>query len=126
MVMLKSPAMVCEQKIGSGSAVIGVIGIGYVGLPLAVACGRAGLKTLGFDTDPAKPASITAGQSYVDAVTSEELGALVASGMLSATTDLSRLSTCDVIIICVPTPLTRQREPDLSYVQSTCNTIAQH
>src|SRR5204862_7602866 len=84
------------------------------------------LSTVGFDIDAVKTARIAAGQAYVDAVISEELGGLVASGMLSATTDFSRLGACDVIIICVPTPLTRQREPDLSYIAATCNTIAQH
>jgi UDP-N-acetyl-D-glucosamine dehydrogenase len=122
---MTTPASKCEQKILTGTALIGVIGIGYVGLPLATACGRAEFKTVGFDIDSVKTARINAGQSYVDAVTSEEMGALVATGMLSATTDFSGLSGCDVIVICVPTPLTRQREPDLSYIASTCSTIAQ-
>ena len=84
--MLTTPASKCEQKVVTRTALIGVIGIGYVGLPLATACGRVGFKTMEFDIDPVKTALINAGQSYVDAVTSEDLGAIVASGMLSATT----------------------------------------
>jgi UDP-N-acetyl-D-glucosamine dehydrogenase len=112
------------DRIESRTAVAGVIGLGYVGLPLAVAIARAGLRTIGFDIDPSKPPLLNAGQSYIDAVGSSELAALVASGSFSATTDMSRLAACDVIVICVPTPLTRQREPDMSYIERTCSTIA--
>lgn len=103
---------------------VGVIGLGYVGLPLAAACARAGFQTVGFDIDPEKPERLNRGESYIDAVSSEELGCLVADGRFRATDDFSGLADCDVAVICVPTPLTRQREPDLSYVEATVRTIA--
>jgi UDP-N-acetyl-D-glucosamine dehydrogenase len=105
-------------------AVVGVIGLGYVGLPLAAATARAGFVTVGFDTDPAKPRAIAAGQSYIDAVQGGELASLTAAGKLSATSDMTKLTACDVVIICVPTPLTRHRDPDLSFVVATGETIA--
>jgi len=107
------------------SAVIGVIGMGYVGLPLGVAIARNAFKTIGFDVDPAKPLRLNDGKSYVGSVSSEELGALVQKGRFTATSDLKRLGECDVIVICVPTPLTRHRQPDLSYIESTARDIAQ-
>lgn len=106
------------------SAVVGVIGLGYVGLPLAVAAARRGLPTIGFDIDPAKEARIKAGRSYIDAVASDELAALVKAGQLTATTAYDRLAECDVIVICVPTPLSRHRDPDLSYIETTGREIA--
>jgi len=111
-------------RLRAREATAGVIGLGYVGLPLAAAAARAGFSTLGFDVDPSKPERLNKGESYIDAVGSEELGALVQAGRLHATTDFGRLAECDVAVICVPTPLTRQREPDLSYVEATVKTIA--
>ena len=105
---------------------IGVIGLGYVGLPLAVACGRAGFRTIGFDIDPDKPPRLNSGQSYIGAVKSEELSQLVDAGRFHATDGFSGLAECDVIVICVPTPLSRQREPDLSFVEATARSIAIH
>jgi UDP-N-acetyl-D-glucosamine dehydrogenase len=102
---------------------VGVIGLGYVGLPLAMTASRAGFTVLGFDIDPDKITAIEAGQSYIDAVPHAVLIAERDAGRFSATTDFSRLGECDVIAICVPTPLTRHREPDLSYVSSTCQQI---
>lgn len=107
-------------------AVIGVVGLGYVGLPLAAACVRGGFRTVGFDVDLAKVEALERGLSYVDAVTSETVSSFVASGLFSPTADLSRLAVCDVIVICVPTPLTRHREPDLTYVTSTAEAIGLH
>ena len=106
------------------TAIAGVIGLGYVGLPLAVAVARRGLRTIGFDIDPAKEERIRAGRSYIDAVSSEELAALVQAERLSATTAYDGLAECDVIVICVPTPLSRHRDPDLSYIESTGREIA--
>jgi UDP-N-acetyl-D-glucosamine dehydrogenase len=108
----------------SRSAVVGVIGLGYVGLPLAAAAARTGFRTLGFDVDASKPPRLNAGQSYIDAVSSEELGQLVAKDLFHATGDFTRLAECDVVVICVPTPLTRYREPDLSYIEDTAQVIA--
>jgi UDP-N-acetyl-D-glucosamine dehydrogenase len=108
------------------TAKVGVVGLGYVGLPLAVACGRAGLATVGFDIDPEKPARLNSGHSYIGAVKSEELSRLVASDKFRATDDFTALRHCDVIVICVPTPLSRQREPDLSFVEATARSVAAH
>ena len=107
------------------TASVGVIGLGYVGLPLAAAVARAGFPTIGFDIDPAKPAQIAAGNSYIPAVSNETLSKLVGEGRLTATNDFVRLADCDAVIICVPTPLTRSLEPDLSFVESTARAIAE-
>ncbi len=104
----------------------GVIGLGYVGLPLAAAAARGGFPTLGFDIEEEKVARLNAGQSYIDAVETEELAALVGKGSFRATIDPAELAQCDVIIICVPTPLSKQREPDLSFVADTSRMIAAH
>jgi UDP-N-acetyl-D-glucosamine dehydrogenase len=106
------------------SATIGVIGLGYVGLPLAAAAARAGFGVIGFDIDPQKPERLNRGDSYIDAVPSVELAKLVADRRFKATDDFALLAECDVVAICVPTPLTRQREPDLSYVEATVRTVA--
>jgi UDP-N-acetyl-D-glucosamine dehydrogenase len=107
-------------------AIIGVIGLGYVGLPLAAACARGGFRTVGFDVDLAKVEDLNGGHSYIDAVPSGDVAAFLADGRFSATADFTRLAACDVIVICVPTPLTRHREPDLKYVTMTAETIAAH
>lgn len=105
-------------------ACVGVIGLGYVGLPLAAAAGKAGYKALGFDVDETKLPRLNAGQSYIDAVKDADLQALIDADRFEATGDFTRLGCCDVIVICVPTPLTRYREPDLSYIEDTSRTIA--
>ncbi|MEJ8572813.1 nucleotide sugar dehydrogenase [Microbaculum marinum] len=114
------------RRIADRTAVAGVIGLGYVGLPLAVAVGRAGFRTIGFDVDAEKPPRLARGESYIDAVSGPDLKALVESGRLRATDDFAGLAECDVIVICVPTPLTRYREPDLSFVEASTRTIARH
>lgn len=121
-----SPSEKLLARIADGSAHVGVIGLGYVGLPLAVAAARKGFRTIGFDVDPEKPRLIHAGQSYIGAVDGRELASLVVAKRLEATGDVSRLGMCDIVIICVPTPLTRQREPDLSFVERTVAAVAQH
>jgi UDP-N-acetyl-D-glucosamine dehydrogenase len=110
--------------VSNQNATVGIIGLGYVGLPLAAAAGRAGFRAIGFDVDVAKPPRLNAGDSYIDAVPSDELAALVKAGRFEATTDFTRLNGCDVIVICVPTPLTKHREPDLSYIEETGRAIA--
>ena len=114
------------QRIADRTAVAGVIGLGYVGLPLAAAIARAGFRTIGFDIDPVKPELIRSGSSYIDAVNSEELLYLVSKGCLDASTDFTKLAATDIVVICVPTPLTRHREPDLSFVETTARTIAKY
>ncbi|WP_374469568.1 nucleotide sugar dehydrogenase [Phenylobacterium sp.] len=120
----RTPFEVLSARIIDLTATVGVIGLGYVGLPLAVAAARQGFRTLGFDIDPAKPEQIHAGRSYIDAVTSGELADLVEDGRLSATSAYDHLGDCDVIVICVPTPLGRNRDPDLSFIESTAREIA--
>ncbi|NNL71789.1 MAG: nucleotide sugar dehydrogenase [Silicimonas sp.] len=116
--------MSLRDKISSKTAHVGVIGLGYVGLPLAVTTARAGFAVTGFDVDASKMDRLDAGKSYVEAVSDTDLGDV--GDKLSWTTDFSHLRDCDVIVICVPTPLTRHREPDLSYVERTAEAIARH
>lgn len=117
---------VLAGRLQDRSATIGVIGLGYVGLPLAIAAARSGFTVLGFDIDPGKVTQLNAGLSYIDAVSSEALSAERAIGRFEANSDSAHLALCDVIVICVPTPLTKQREPDLSYIEDTARTIASH
>jgi len=114
------------DRLKQRTAVAGIIGLGYVGLPLAAASARGGFPTLGFDVDPAKIGDLNAGRSYIDAVPSEDLAGHLAAKRFRATADFSELAACDVIVICVPTPLTRHREPDLKYVTMTAETIARY
>ena len=114
------------EKIKDRSATAGVIGLGYVGLPLAMAYVAAGYRVVGFDTDPAKVEKLTAGESYIGDVTDDELKAATDSGLFTATADMSRLAEPDVLVICVPTPLTPQREPDMSYLSATAETISEY
>jgi UDP-N-acetyl-D-glucosamine dehydrogenase len=107
-------------------AVVGIIGLGYVGMPLALAAWTAGFRVVGFDIDPQKAASINAGKSYLRHIPSEEISAAVSAGRLRATTRFEEVREVDAVIICVPTPLTAHREPDLSYIESTTHAIAPH
>jgi UDP-N-acetyl-D-glucosamine dehydrogenase len=110
-------------KIKERSAVTGVIGLGYVGLPLAMAYVTAGYKVVGFDTDPGKVEKLARGKSYVGDVSDGELEKTVGSGAFEPTTEMPRLAEPDVLVICVPTPLTPQREPDMSYLAATAREI---
>ncbi|MBL8908189.1 MAG: nucleotide sugar dehydrogenase [Rhizobiales bacterium] len=114
-----------ETAIASKQATVGVIGLGYVGLPLAVTAARAGYRTIGFDIDPGKIEKLKAGGSYIEAVKADELALQLGAGRFDATTEFSDLKRCDVVIICVPTPLTRHREPDLRFVEQTAETVRQ-
>jgi len=105
----------------TGSAV-GIVGLGYVGLPIAVAFAEAGLDVVGLDTDPVKVAAINNSDSYIEDIPSTALAAL--EGKLRATSDYGDLSGCQAVIICVPTPLTGSREPDLSYLESAAANLA--
>ena len=122
--LLPSSAESLMAAIAKKHAHVGVIGLGYVGLPLAIAAARTGFSVTGFDIDPAKIVALDAGRSYIDAVPDTALSAESAAGQFRSTTDFSALSGCDVIVICVPTPLTKQREPDMSYVAGTAEAIA--
>jgi len=114
------------EKIASRTARIGIIGLGYVGLPLAVEFCRAGFDVTGFDVDATKAREINAGRSYIGDVSSEELAACVATGRLRGTTDMSQLAEMDVVDICVPTPLRKTKDPDMSYVVSASEEIAKY
>src|SRR5947208_13231807 len=104
------------NKISERQATVGVIGLGYVGLPLAAAFGRGGLRAIGFDVDAARTNLINAGHSHIPDVPSKEVAALVQEGLLAATTDFSKLALCDAVVICVPTPLRKTKEPDISFI----------
>ena len=108
--------MELRDKIRSKRARIGIIGLGYVGLPLAVEFAKAGFEVTGFDVDQAKVSSINKSHSYIGDVASEDVAAVVKAATLSATDDMSKLHDMDAIDICVPTPLRKTRDPDLSYV----------
>ena len=114
------------EKIRTRTARIAVVGLGYVGLPLAVTAAQRGFPVTGFDIDAAKMDRLDAGQSYIDAVRDADLAALATAGRFDWTTDFARLAEAQVIVICVPTPLGPQREPDLSFVTRTTETIAAH
>jgi len=105
-----------KDKIQNKQARIGIIGLGYVGLPLAVEFAKAGFEVTGFDVDLAKVSSINKGHSYIGDVSSEDVSGCVKAGKLKATDDMSKLHDMDAIDICVPTPLRKTRDPDLSYV----------
>src|SRR5580700_9329496 len=118
-------AVECQvARFNERRAQIGVIGLGYVGLPLLRTAAQKGFTALGFDIDQVKVGLINAGNSYLHHIGSASLAALRATRRLEATADFSRLASCDAIILCVPTPLTRQREPDLGFIVSTAKTIA--
>ncbi|MFT0893188.1 nucleotide sugar dehydrogenase [Pseudochelatococcus sp. G4_1912] len=111
------------RLIGERKAAIGIIGLGYVGIPLALAAVEAGFRVIGFDINAERVTRINTGLSLIRHIADERMLAAVSSGRFEATADFSRLTEADVIVICVPTPLTRQREPDLSYVEATARSI---
>ncbi|HVZ90860.1 MAG TPA: nucleotide sugar dehydrogenase [Rhizomicrobium sp.] len=113
-----------ENKLRDKSVCVGVIGLGYVGLPLVHVFWQAGLKTIGFDVDPAKIGKLGRGETYIKHFAPENVRAMNASGRFGATSDFSRLAEVDAVLICVPTPLKGKREPDLSYVVQTTQMIA--
>src|ERR1043166_6028712 len=112
-----------KQLIETRAARVGVIGLGYVGLPLAVEFARRGLRATGFEVDARKAASVNRGESYSGDVTADALREVVSSERLHATTDFDELSACDCIIICVPTPLRKTKEPELSYILPAASEI---
>ena len=114
------------KKIQERSLVTGVVGLGYVGLPLAVEKAKAGFKTIGFDIQQKKVDCVNAGENYIGDVVDSDLKQLVAEGRLSATIDFSFIKDVDFVAICVPTPLDAHRQPDISYVRSSTETIAEY
>jgi len=111
-------------RISNRTARVSVVGLGYVGLPLAVEFAKAGFRVVGLDVDEHKVEQLRAGQSYIPDVAQAELDALVAEGLLTATTDYSMLAEADAISICVPTPLRKSKDPDISYIVAAADGIA--
>ncbi len=122
--MLADTAPMFQSRVSDRSLQIGIVGQGYVGLPLALAFLEAGFGVLGFDTDPNKVALLQSGQSYIRHLGPERLRLARDSGRYSATGDFDRLASCDVLLICVPTPLGPHREPDNSYLHATVGELA--
>ena len=112
------------ELIKSRNLVCGTVGLGYVGLPLAVEKAKAGFRTLGLDVQQEKVDSVNRGENYIGDVVQEDLESLVSSGMLEATTDFSRIADCDFVAICVPTPLDAHQQPDTSYMEASAREIA--
>ncbi|MCK4594339.1 nucleotide sugar dehydrogenase [bacterium] len=113
-----------SQKLKEGPAVFGVIGLGYVGLPLALEFTESGIPVLGFDIDRAKVELLNKGETYIKQIPAERIKGYVDGGLLRATSDFNLLKEVDVIAICVPTPLDSHRQPDLSFIEDTCEEIA--
>lgn len=115
-----------KKKITDRSAVVGVVGIGYVGLPLAVEKAKVGFTVIGYDRNPIRVDQLNQGLNYIRDVHDQELAEAVESSKLSATTDFSTLGSCDCIVICVPTPLTANKEPDISYIRTVAAQIRRY
>lgn len=114
------------QKIEKRQATIGIVGLGYVGLPLVLEYIHAGFSVVGLDIDPEKIAKLLAGQTYIKHITDEKLQVLAKSGRFLPTTDFTKASDCDALILCVPTPLTKNREPDMRYIVQTGESLSPH
>jgi len=118
--------MALRDKILDQTAKVGVIGLGYVGLPLAVEFAKAGFTTVGIDVDPNRVEGLRSGKSYIQDVPDKELGSLISSGKLTGTTDYSVLREIDAVSICVPTPLRKTRDPDIQYIADATAKIRAH
>ena len=112
-----------KKKLMDKTATLGVVGLGYVGLPLAVEKAKAGFKTIGFDVQGSKVEMVNAGKNYIGDVVNEDLEKIVKSGLLSATTDFSQVASADCVCIAVPTPLDAYQQPDISYVKASAESI---
>ena len=120
------PSTGLRERIDNRTARVGVVGLGYVGLPLAVEFARAGFEATGIDLDQRKVDAINQGTSYIPDVETEEVARLVSAGRLRATTDFGAVAALDTINICVPTPLRKTKDPDMSYIVSAVEGIAKH
>lgn len=114
------------KKIADHDITVGVVGLGYVGLPLAVEKAKAGFKTIGFDVQDEKVKLVNEGNNYIGDVVNDDLKAIVDAGMLKATSDFSFVKDVDFIAICVPTPLDEHQQPDISYVRSSAEAISKY
>ena len=117
---------ILKRKINDKTIIAGVVGLGYVGLPLAVEKAKAGFKTIGFDVQNSKVEMVNKGHNYIGDVVDKDLEQLVNNGMLKATTDFSFVKDVDFIAICVPTPLDEHQEPDISYVRNSCISVSKY
>lgn len=113
-------------RIAARDLTVGVVGLGYVGLPLAVEKAKAGFRTIGFDVQPQKVEMVNRGENYIGDVVNADLEAIVQSGMLRATSDFDFVKTVDFVAICVPTPLDAHQQPDISYVEASAEAIGAH
>jgi len=116
--------MAFNQRFSTEDLTLGVIGLGYVGLPLAVEAARAGIKVVGFDVKESVASIVNEGRSHIKDLTDEDVGEHVRAGRLEATTDMARLAECDAVSICVPTPLSKTRDPDVSFILSASEAVA--
>src|SRR5512141_2910106 len=123
-IALEPTAQALAEKIRSREARVGIIGLGYVGLPLAVEFAKAGFSVTGIDLIQPKVDRINAGDSYIQDVSAADVASLVAAGKLRATTDFSVVAELDTINICVPAPLRKTKDPDMSFIVSACQEIA--
>jgi len=114
------------KKIEEKSVIVGIIGLGYVGLPLGVTFAKNGVKVLGFEKSVKKADNVNAGKNYIGDIKNEDLEAVVDNKMLSATTEFSRIGECEAVIICVPTPLDKFKKPDMSFIESACVEIGRN
>jgi UDP-N-acetyl-D-glucosamine dehydrogenase len=119
----KKEVSMLKEKIINKSAILGVIGLGYVGLPLAVEKAKAGFKTIGFDIQESKVSMVNSGINYIGDVINEDLEEIIQSKLLTATTDFSQVAMADCVCICVPTPLDAHQQPDISYIKSSAESI---
>lgn len=108
------------------AVVVGVVGLGYVGLPLVLTFGGAGVRVVGFDVDRSKIANLEAGKSYLKHIPNEPIEKMRSASLFTATTDYSKAAECDALLLCVPTPLTKHREPDMMFIEGTARSIAPH
>src|ERR1035438_2069132 len=122
----ETTASILEEKIVSRRARVGIVGLGYVGLPLAVEFAKAGFSVTGIDLHAGKTERVNAGDSYVGDIPSAVLAEVVQAGKLRATPDFSAVRDLDTINICVPTPLRKTKDPDMSYILAACEEIAKH
>ena len=112
------------RKIEHSDATVGVVGLGYVGLPLVLTFGRKNFRVIGFDIDKTKTDSLQAGKSYIRHIPNERISELIESKQFKPTTNFELISECDAVLLCVPTPLNANREPNMAYVEGTANSIA--
>ena len=114
------------EKIQDNSVIVGIIGLGYVGLPLAVVFAEANIHVIGFEKSQSKTDKVNKGENYIKDIEDEALRKIVNNGFLTATTDFSAMKQCDALIMCVPTPLDKFKKPDMSYIETACKSIGKY